>query len=39
MNQILHRVSGRGEETSLLADVTRDQPFAFTAEESGTKIA
>jgi len=38
MNQILHRVSGRGEETYLLADVTRDQPFAFTAD-SGTKIA
>jgi hypothetical protein len=38
MNQILHRVSGRGEETYLLADVTRDQPFAFPAD-SGTMIA
>ena len=32
MNQILHRVSGRGEETYFLADVTRDQPVAFTAD-------
>ena len=38
MNQILHRVSGRGEETYLLADVTRDQPFVFCAD-SGIKIA
>jgi hypothetical protein len=38
MNQILHRVSGRGEETYLLADVTRDQPFALVPE-SGIKIA
>jgi hypothetical protein len=32
MNQILHRVSGRGEETYFLAEVSRDQPFAFTAD-------
>jgi hypothetical protein len=34
MNQIPHRVSGRGEETYLLADISRDQPFALE-EASG----
>jgi len=38
MNQIPHRVSGRGEETYLLAEVSRDQLFAFCTE-SGIKIA
>jgi hypothetical protein len=38
MNQIPHRVSGRGEETYSLAEVSRDQPFAFVPD-SGIKIA
>jgi hypothetical protein len=38
MNQIPHRVSGRGEETYLLAEVSRDQPFALVPD-SGINIA